>query len=425
MNGLIDEIFVKLGFKVEDKELKNADKNIKSTLASLRTLALGVSAAVIALDRMATSLARNNQSFINFTRQTGLAINQLNKVAGAGMLADFNFNPEKAISGLQAIQSNLAAISIGQGNIAPYQILGINPLGKDATQILEDLRVALRGVDDAMATNLIQQMGLSPEFLSILRMTRSEFEDLSATARQFMLNDEERSQMATYAIELRKIHMQLIYLKDKALIAIMPYLIKFMQGFTAIVELFARASKAISDCKGALIALGVVAGGLLIYFKPIIALFTALYLILEDIAVWALGGKSLLGLGLDFLGKKIEEWKTAWGGLFKGGQDGFDSFLVFLKNIGKMPVPPIIQSLLTLVTLLKAGFTGVEFAVKGTREEQAIQSASMNGGMGQISSNRVINQTNNITLPDGSPETVANEINDLTFAHAQMVGVYA
>lgn len=312
MASPIEEIFIKLGFKVDKKPLDDTDKSVKDVISSVKKIAAATVLAITALDRMATSLGRNNQELINFTRQTGLSIDNLNKIAGAGMLIDINFSSEKAAQGLMSLQSNLAQIRLGQGNIEPFQILGVSPVGKDATQIIEDLREAIKGVDDMTAVNLIQQMGLSPEFISLLRLTKEEYNDLIATSQRFMLNEEQRAALQKYSIELRKIHMEIAYLKDKALLAILPVLNQFFRSLLNIINfvvLGASKIKSLVDYVGqlkyGLLALGIVAIGLTALFNPLLAVLTALYLILEDFAVWALGGDSLFKLGFEKMQKVL------------------------------------------------------------------------------------------------------------------------
>lgn len=312
MASPIEEIFIKLGFKVDKKPLDDTDKSVKDVISSVKKIAAATVLAIAALDRMATSLGRNNQELINFTRQTGLSIDNLNKIAGAGMLIDVNFSSEKAAQGLMSLQSNLAQIRLGQGNIEPFQILGVSPVGKDATQIIEDLREAIKGVDDMTAVNLIQQMGLSPEFISLLRLTKEEYNDLIAASQKFMLNEEQRAALQKYSIELRKIHMEIAYLKDKALLAILPVLNQFFRSLLNIINfvvLGASKIKSLVDYVGqlkyGLLALGSVAIGLTALFNPLLAVLTALYLILEDFAVWALGGDSLFKLGFEKMQKVL------------------------------------------------------------------------------------------------------------------------
>ena len=53
-------------------------------------------------------------------------------------------------------------------------------------------------------------------------------------------------------------------------------------------------------------ALAALALGILAYFNPVIAAVTALYLLIEDLAVWKAGGKSTIGTLVGQGGKLIE-----------------------------------------------------------------------------------------------------------------------
>ena len=192
--GLIDELFVALGFKVDDKEVKKLDTNLKDVIGSALRVVGAIAAATYAIDRMATSMFKANQAFISFNQQTGLSIGNMQRIAQAGMLANANITPKTVMQSMQAVQSNLAQIRLGQGNIEPYQLLGISPVGKDANQVFDDLRSAISGLDDMTATNIIQQMGYRPEMITVLRMTNSEL----AETKQLMLAPEQRQALQQY-----------------------------------------------------------------------------------------------------------------------------------------------------------------------------------------------------------------------------------
>ena len=301
--GLLDEIFVALGFKVDDKKVKDFKGNIDSAVGSMRRLATVAIGAVTVLDRMTNALMKANQAYISFNQQTGISIDAINRVANAGMLANYNLSPQTMMSSIQALQSNLAAIRLGQGNIAPFQMLGISPIGKDAIQVIEELRSAISGLDDMTATNLIQQMGLSPEFMSYLRMSTEQVQMLSAAAQQFTLTAREREDLQSFALQMRLIHMEMSYVKDKTLIELAPALTKLLRFFTNIAEL-------LLENKNLIIWLGAAGvGKIMLMNKSIkilgvtinrtfgkwLAILTALLLVLEDIAVWRQGGLSALG----------------------------------------------------------------------------------------------------------------------------------
>lgn len=386
--ALVDELFIALGFKVDDKDVKKADNSLKSIIGTAGKVATAVIAATVALDRMANSLARNNQEFINFNRQTGLSLDKMQSIATAGMLVDYNFDPSTAMSSLQALESNLAQIRLGEGNIAPFQILGISPVGKDATQIIDDLREAIKGIDDMTAVNLIQQMGLSPQFISILRMSKEEMNGLN---KELMLTPEERTALQQYSMELRKIHMEFALLKDRALIAIMPALNKFLDGLAAISEMFLNIGKGLQNVWNWLgkfkIGVAALALAILTYFNPVIGVLTAVYLILEDIAVWATGGKSFLGTTFDIMGDKLKSVGDFFNNMGSGLASFWDSFT---RNMPKL------------------------------NPQLAFNMSANTPNMGNLNNTNTVNQTNYFNSTGAMPENLAAQTADLAFAYMQI-----
>ena len=394
MASPIDEIFIKIGFKTEDKELKKTEKAIDKTLdkadkkakkadisftnifKTVRKMAVAAGAAYIAFDRLANSMLKSNQAYINFNRQTGLALANVNKIAGAGMLVDYNLNPENVMGSMQALESNLAQIRLGEGNIAPFQLLGISPVGKNAVQVIEDLRQAIKGIDDMTATNIIQQMGLSPEMITILRMSKEEMEEYSAIAQQYMLSPEQRQAMQQYAMGLRLVHMQLNYLKDTIILKVMPAFIEFSKNFANILQQGSKFIDIIQHIVNVIphvkLALGGLAMFILARFNPVIAAITGLYLILEDLAVWFAGGKSVAGT---IFGDK--------------------------QNIGKgeTPVNSMLNSpFIKMLTNPMAAITSLP-----------VNLARINGNAG----NKTVTQNNYITSSEIIPQQTANQLTGL------------
>lgn len=414
--GLLDEIFVALGFKVDDKKLKDFNNGLESTVKSLKRAVTVFSGAVIAVDRLTNALLKANQAYVSFNQQTGISIDAANRLMGAGMLANYSLAPEAMMGSLQALQSNLAAIRIGQGNIAPFQILGINPAGKDATQIVEDLRIALEGVDDAMAVNLIQQMGLSPEFISLLRLSTEEVKRLTAASQQFMLTEAQRQSLNELAMELRLVHMEMAYLKDKALIAIGPHLVKFLDRFAKILEVLFEYRNVIAwlgvggvaalmKMDKAVKILGVTINAT---FGKWLAALTAIYLILEDLAVWKTGGQSLFG--------DLYEW----------GQRGYSSD-PDAKTTDQLHRELFGKDRTTLSKYLdwvsSGGFWGTITGGAGRQNalyDKMLKIRQGERGVGNLTSTQNVNQNNYITVQDSKGERVAQVITDLAFTRAQI-----
>ena len=180
--------------KILGRELNNKEKAILSNafafskMFTVATAVIGaVTGVVVALDRMAMSMAKNNQEMINFQRQTGLSFSTLNKYASASASVNVNSTEQQVAQSLQRVQNNLREISLSRGDISPFQELAliggkpINVWGKSVEQVIEEVREAIKGVDDVSATNIITRMGFSPDDLLMLRMTKKEFDEISSS----------------------------------------------------------------------------------------------------------------------------------------------------------------------------------------------------------------------------------------------------
>ncbi len=418
-NGLLDEIFVALGFKVDEKKVKDFKSSLDVTIGSLKRVVVATTGAVVAIDRMANALLRANQAYVSFNQQTGISIGAMNNIIGAGMLSNYNLTADAMMSSVQALQSNLSAIKYGQGNIAPFQMLGISPVGKDAIQVIEELRGAIQGISDMDAVNLIQQMGLSPDMISLLRLSSTEMQRLNAAAQQFMLTDAQRQSLNQFALELRLVHMEMSYLKDKAIIAMAPHLIKLLNNFAKILELLFEYRKVLMwlgvGGVGAIMAmnrsvriLGITINAT---FGKWLAALTAIYLILEDIAVWNAGGQSLIG--------DLYEWSQRG---HKRDKDAPRTDDLYKNVYGKdrnlwTKYSDWIQSGGPIGTLFSGGALSNDFYGNMLKMQQG------NSGAGSVHANQNLTQNNYVTVGgQNAPQQAAQQVTDLMFTFMQADG---
>jgi len=342
---------IKLENLKKEQSALMANKN--AFLGAAKGIAAFVGSAVLAynvIDRMAQSLARTNQQMISFQRTTGISLSSLNKYASANAAVNYNSSIEGTAQSMQRVAQNLWDIRMGRGDISPYQELAyvggkaFNPMGMSVEQVIENVREAIKGVGDLQATNIITRMGFSPDDLLMLRMSREEFEKIEG----LFLNREQREAMNQYALQMKKIQLQFDLLKDKSLLKIMPLLVKISQWVYDTANLWGNfANKIIEVVKASealqitLKTLGIALAGFMIWTNPILAAITALYLIIEDIAVYFMGGKSLTGELVKFiqdLGEKIANSKV--GQFFKEMKEGIES-------LSKISVPDWLIGLLT------------------------------------------------------------------------------
>ena len=474
--GMLDEIFIKMGVKVDSKELEKLNKQFEKTvksaanvaknskggksldglmkglkqfnslipkgggelghfanglskvaglaggaagavgLAVAGVVALGgvVVATTVKLDKMVMSLAKANQFYLNFAQQTNTGIGTLNKYAGVAMLSNMNMSAEQVANSLQTIDSKLAEIRLTGQGAAEFQMLGISPWGKNSGDIIEDLRGKIAGLDNATASNLIQKMGLTPEWLGILRMSSDEFQKLTQSAREFQLNPSQLKEMNALGLEIRQMQMRLEYLKQRILIAIGPLLIKmtkplakFVEQLDHIVEAGAKGLSVISQIPDKFKAIGESLKIIMAVANPLITVVRALWLVLEDFAVFALGGNSVIGDAIngikDFMGSiNFSNFgnQMNWVNIFSSAVDKFMATTNALLGF-KMPTD---------------GASGLQNGYVGELPPLAQPTTNYNSG---DTNNKIsYNQTNYTTVQGGSRE-MANNANDLMFAFMQ------
>ena len=263
---------------------------------------------------MADAMYKSNQRIITFQRTTGMSLSMLNKYASASAMVNTNASLEGTAGSLSNVANRLWDIRMGRGDVSPYQELAlvggkqINPFNKSVSQVIEEVREAIKGVDDLQATNIITRMGFNPEDLLMLRMTRAEFEEVNS----LFLDPKSQEAMNQYGIRMKKVHLEFNLFAQTLALKFMKYFVPFMESLSRQVEIWTQISRKISDATNGVVSfdnalkvLGATLGVVLIRLNPLVAGLTALYLILEDIAVYALGGDSVLGaiLSQDFMPK--------------------------------------------------------------------------------------------------------------------------
>lgn len=123
-------------------------------------------------------------------------------------------------------------------------------------------------------------------------------------------------------IQLEIAAMKFRYLKDRAILAIMPAFTKFMNSLVRITEVVKTAVKFVSDfiskypqLQSALIGVAMAFGVIFAAAHPLMALFTALYLIIDDIAGYFQGKNSGIGYIINFFDDYIADLKEKFGDL--------------------------------------------------------------------------------------------------------------
>ena len=167
----IGELFIELGVKADTSTINKVGAGIKGLRSNLLLVAGAFTGAVVGLDRFVDSALKGVVALQNINAQTGLSIEKLQQFQQAGQLSNLALSADQIAQSIGNVQKNLANIRIGQGNIAPFQLFpGVDIAGADVFDIMEQIRDNIHELDPAIATNLITQMGLTPDFINLLNL---------------------------------------------------------------------------------------------------------------------------------------------------------------------------------------------------------------------------------------------------------------
>ena len=219
----------------KNTEAKQKQNNeLQKAVRGFLGFAGAITGAVYALNRLTTDLAKSNQAMLNLTRQTDIALSTFQKWDGLGKL----FGIENAEQQLASLNEKIFNLKLTGEGARGFQLAGIMPT--NAEDVLEQLRNRVSGMSDTSATYLLQQMGIDPQMLTLLRMERGEFEELGKTIEKYQLKPEQRIEIQKLNGQMQLVNIQFQYLKDKAILALMPHLVSFMQALARITEMFAN-----------------------------------------------------------------------------------------------------------------------------------------------------------------------------------------
>ncbi len=294
------------------KEEKELSENIGGVIRGLVGFAGAVVGATFALNKLVTSLVESNQQMLNLMRTSDIGLRTFQKWNNVGKM----LGVQNAAQQLEGLNQRLFELRLTGEGARGFQLAGINPMGQDANGVMEQLRNRVQGLDDTSASYLLQQMGIDPQMLHLLRLSRNEFEALGQTIRKYQLTPEQSQQIQAMNIQLQIAAIKLQYLKDRAILAIIPGFIKLMNSLVRVTEGLKQFVKYAGifisqhpSIRAGILNIATALGVLFAILHPILTLLSALYLLIDDIVGYNQGKKSLVGGFLYNWNKVVDDIK--------------------------------------------------------------------------------------------------------------------
>lgn len=296
----VGELFIFLGFKVDDKQLQNFSKGVKNLNQGFDLTKVAAATAIYGIDRFVETATQGAVALYNFTQQTGLSAQALQQWEYAAHTANPALGINNIAQSIQNLQNNLVEIRrFGAGNSAPFAFLGLDIAhGQNALDILDELHNKLKNglVDRPLVTNLLGKLGIDPGFINLLEKSDTEYNKFMQSLRQ---SPEQIAGLQKFAEKIAAFKWNLEQLKSNITAEFLPALNKFLKGL----ELIAKtADYALQGLKKfgqefpeifKTIAIGV--GILIAALNPLKTLLLLLTGLLADYYVYTKGGESLIG----------------------------------------------------------------------------------------------------------------------------------
>jgi hypothetical protein len=390
----IGELFI--GIKILS-DLK-ALTTLQTGLTNSTKMAIGLKDAVYTLSygltQLVSSAISSATELNNLSIQTDISITSLQNLK---YLAGQNFISFNTLKGaLLGVQQAVANIRLGQGNIRPWSILGINPL-QEPTKILSQLRQKTQGLPTGIAMNLMSQMGISPEMIVYLRTANGYFDQLT---KKFMLTNRETGNLLYLSRAFKDLGFSIKGASERLLAMNFEAIVKFISAIKNSVTALFMFSKYMTELSQKfkliqiLFATGFTAGLISMMVNPFtrwLGILIAIVSVLDDLFVYFTGsGKSAIGFVLE----KLSNLKNP-----------FQNWLNWLKPIST--IFETIETVLDRLTINKKGGASASWSDQPGTIKDALTSltnASLKGDILGISDllnpekffNNVITGTNNI-----------------------------
>lgn len=287
----IGEFFVQLGILSDHKNVAEFAGSLKNVTVDAALAVAGLIGVEYQLAKVAAEAMNAAVGFEMFTSETGLSWQELQRWQIAG--AQVNVTAESIGSSITQLERNLAALRLGHGNRAPFQMLGVDT-NQNAFNVLAQVRQRVQALhlDRGTASNIISEMGISPEMIRLLYLTDAEFNRLSHTVRGMTQGQEQQFMRSKQALIEWGLALKTYgYDAVSHLLGVLEYLRNFFKNM----EIW---------WPGVVLAVASLAAA----FYPVTAAVAALLLVLDDLAVYAQGGDSLFGAFEKKFAKPVGTW---------------------------------------------------------------------------------------------------------------------
>jgi hypothetical protein len=158
-------------------------------LLPLFLLQQGFQILIGGIDDFINKTVESSNSIVLMAQRTSISTEKLQDLAKVMQMQDFSLSFDKAAGSIENLQEELTKMRFGMGDQTPFKMLGLDVMGKDATQVIDDLSERIKGLDDRAAIVMLKMAHLQPAMLSYMRLSKEEKQKQLEETNIFNLND--------------------------------------------------------------------------------------------------------------------------------------------------------------------------------------------------------------------------------------------
>lgn len=209
----VGELFVSLGFDVDDASLKDFNAKIVEGRNEILTMSAAATGAVYALNAMFESSAHNALQLKNFTEQTGYSAEALQKWQAVIHETNPAVGLEEAANGYKKLAQTLIDIRQGKGNSGALAMLGVTydpnmTPEKALAQVAAHLKETIAQNGIGFVTDKLNSIGIGAGAIDALKLYGDNLAEFQRMGGAAVVTQEDIDRNIEYAKTIAQIDVE-------------------------------------------------------------------------------------------------------------------------------------------------------------------------------------------------------------------------
>ena len=232
----IAELFILLGFKADTMKLKEFVSAVGSLNMSSVMSAVGLGVLYEGISKIMGIADSAGMGIWNFSQVTGIASKEVQQFSNYS--EEMGATADEAKNSLANLQMSMAKVKLGEGNIRPFYMMGVDLNEKDIFKTMIQIQNFLKNspMDATLKRMIVAEAGVAQGLIPVLENTK----DLTAEmVKQGYINDQEIEKTREFHKVNRELGADMIILWTQIGAVLTP----FVDGLTKISDLLLKITR--------------------------------------------------------------------------------------------------------------------------------------------------------------------------------------